>query len=183
MPVGPTLSPSRAQCPISQPKRSPLVRPGPPQRMASILKLKPRPLEPRPHQPSAHIPQWPPRHPEFHNPRLFGLSHVRTWRASCFSSIYLLSHRSSTCEASKIPRQRLFFAHHLGVPKHFVYWVGWRWSFSRMRSEGFPFIVGGLGVGAVFAWLASSRRLSSSLVVVSSSSRLKFAAIGGSFCK
>ena len=53
-------------------------------------------------------------------------------------------------------------------------------SFSRRRSEGFPFIVGGLGVGAVFAWLASSvvvcRRLSSSL-------RLKFAAIGGSFCK
>ena len=36
---------------------------------------------------------------------------------------------------------------------------------SRMRSEGFPFIVGGLGVGAVFAWLASSRRLSSSVVV------------------
>ena len=35
--------------------------------------------------------------------------------------------------------------------------------FSRMRSEGFPFIVG-LGVGAVFAWLASCRRLSSSLV-------------------
>ena len=68
-----------------------------------------------------------------------------------------------------------------------------RVHFSRMRSEGFPFIVGGLGVGAVFAWLASrrrlssflvvSRRLSSSLVVVSSSSRLKFAAIGGSFCK
>ena len=59
-------------------------------------------------------------------------------------------------------------------------------SFSRMRSEGFPFIVGGLGVGAVFAWLASCRRLSSSLVVcrrLSSSLRLKFAAIGGSFCK
>ena len=37
--------------------------------------------------------------------------------------------------------------------------------FCRMRSEGFPFIVGGLGVGAVFAWLASRRRLSSSLVV------------------
>ena len=55
-----------------------------------------------------------------------------------------------------------------------------------MRSEGFPFIVGGLGVGAVFAWLASCRRLSSSVVVsgrLSSSSRLKFAAIGGSFCK
>ena len=34
-----------------------------------------------------------------------------------------------------------------------------------MRSEGFPFIVGGVGVGAVFAWLASCRRLSSSLVV------------------
>ena len=34
--------------------------------------------------------------------------------------------------------------------------------FSRMRSEGFPFIVGGLGVGAMFAWRASSRRLSSS---------------------
>ena len=34
-----------------------------------------------------------------------------------------------------------------------------------MRSEGFPFIVGGLGVGPVFAWLASCRRLSSSLVV------------------
>ena len=34
-----------------------------------------------------------------------------------------------------------------------------------MRSEGFPFIVGGLGVGAVFAWRASCRRLSSSLVV------------------
>ena len=61
-----------------------------------------------------------------------------------------------------------------------------------MRSEGFPFIVGGLGVGAVFAWLASSRRLSSSVVVsrrlssslvvcrrLSSSSRLKFAAIWG----
>ena len=25
-----------------------------------------------------------------------------------------------------------------------------------MRSEGFPFIVGGLGVGAVFAWFVSS---------------------------
>ena len=37
--------------------------------------------------------------------------------------------------------------------------------FSRMRSEGFPFIVGGLGVGAMFAWLASSRRLSSFVVV------------------
>ena len=37
--------------------------------------------------------------------------------------------------------------------------------FSRMRSEGFPFIVGGLGVGAVFAWPASSRRLSSFVVV------------------
>ena len=36
-----------------------------------------------------------------------------------------------------------------------------------MRSEGFPFLVGGLGVGAVFAWLVSRRRLSSfaSLVV------------------
>ena len=34
-----------------------------------------------------------------------------------------------------------------------------------MRSEGFPFIVGGLGVGAVFAWLASRRRLSTSVVV------------------
>ena len=34
-----------------------------------------------------------------------------------------------------------------------------------MRSEGFPFIVGGLGVGAMFAWRGSSRRLSSSLVV------------------
>ena len=34
-----------------------------------------------------------------------------------------------------------------------------------MRSEGFPFIVGGVGVGHVFAWLASCRRLSSSLVV------------------
>ena len=33
-----------------------------------------------------------------------------------------------------------------------------------MRSEGFPFIVGGLGVGAVFAWLASCRRLSSFVV-------------------
>ena len=37
-----------------------------------------------------------------------------------------------------------------------------------MRSEGFPFIVGGLGIGAVFAWLASSRRLSSFVVVVAS---------------
>ena len=36
--------------------------------------------------------------------------------------------------------------------------------FSRMRSEGFPFIVGGVGVGPVFAWLASSRRLSSLVV-------------------
>ena len=34
-----------------------------------------------------------------------------------------------------------------------------------MRSEGFPFIVGGLGVGAMFAWLASCRRLSSFVVV------------------
>ena len=59
-------------------------------------------------------------------------------------------------------------------------------GFSRMRSEGFPFIVGGVGVGHVFAWPASCRRLSSSVVVsrrLSSSSRLKFAAIGGSFCK
>ena len=36
--------------------------------------------------------------------------------------------------------------------------------FSRMRSEGFPFIVAGLGVGPVFAWLASCRLLSSSVV-------------------
>ena len=42
---------------------------------------------------------------------------------------------------------------------------------SRMRSEGFPFIVGGLGVGAVFAWLASCRRLSSFVVVVASQIR------------
>ena len=47
---------------------------------------------------------------------------------------------------------------------------------SRLRSEGFPFIVGGLGVGAVFAWLASSsvvvcRRLSSFVVVVASQIR------------
>ena len=44
-------------------------------------------------------------------------------------------------------------------------------TFSRMRSEGFPFIVGGLGVGAVFAWLASCRRLSSFVVVVASQIR------------
>ena len=37
-------------------------------------------------------------------------------------------------------------------------------SNPRMRSEGFPFIVGGVGVGPVFAWLASSRRLSSFVV-------------------
>ena len=36
-------------------------------------------------------------------------------------------------------------------------------SFSRMRSKGFPFIVGGLGVGPVFACrVAVCRRLSSS---------------------
>ena len=78
------------------------------------------------------------------------------------------------------------------MPKHGLPWdihglpMGGSFVYSRMRSEGFPFIVGGLGVGAVFAWLASCRRLSSSLVVslrLSSSSRLKFAAIGGSFCK
>ena len=40
--------------------------------------------------------------------------------------------------------------------------------YSRMRSEGFPFIVGGLGVGVVFAWLASCRRLWSFVVVVAS---------------
>ena len=34
-----------------------------------------------------------------------------------------------------------------------------------MRSEGFPFIVRGLGVGPVFASRVSSRRLPSSLVV------------------
>ena len=34
-----------------------------------------------------------------------------------------------------------------------------------MRSEGFPFIVGGLGVGAMFPWRASSRRLSLFVVV------------------
>ena len=38
--------------------------------------------------------------------------------------------------------------------------------YSRMCSEGFPFIIGGLGVGAMFAWRASCRRLSSSFVVV-----------------
>ena len=37
--------------------------------------------------------------------------------------------------------------------------------YSRMCSEGFPFIIGGLGVGAMFAWRASCRRLSSSVVV------------------
>ena len=37
--------------------------------------------------------------------------------------------------------------------------------FSRMRSEGFPFIVGDLGVGPVFASCVSSRRLSSFVVV------------------
>ena len=38
-------------------------------------------------------------------------------------------------------------------------------DFSRKRSEGFPFIVGGLGVGPVFAWCLWCRR---GLVVVSS---------------
>ena len=33
-------------------------------------------------------------------------------------------------------------------------------SFSRMRSEGFPFIVGGLGVGPFFAASWSARRFS-----------------------
>ena len=47
----------------------------------------------------------------------------------------------------------------------FVLLFGFAFFHSRMRSEGFPFIVGGLGVGAVFAWLASSRRLSSFVVV------------------
>ena len=40
--------------------------------------------------------------------------------------------------------------------------------FSRKRSEGFPFIVGGLGVGPVFASCLSCRR---GLVVGSSSCR------------
>ena len=50
-------------------------------------------------------------------------------------------------------------------------WFVGIYSFSRMRSEGFPFIVGGLGVGAVFAWFASSRGLSSFVVVVASQIR------------
>ena len=92
------------------------------------------------------------------------------------------------CEISLPAVQLLYMIHYI---RGSVYCC-----FSRMRSEGFPFIVGGLGVGAVFAWRASCRRLSSSLVVcrrlssslvvcrrLSSSSRLKFAAIGGSFCK
>ena len=34
----------------------------------------------------------------------------------------------------------------------------WQVAFSRMRSEGFPFIVGGLGVGPLFAASWSARR-------------------------
>ena len=40
--------------------------------------------------------------------------------------------------------------------------------FSRLCSEGIPLIVGGLGVGPVFASRVSSRRLSSFVVVSSS---------------
>ena len=46
-----------------------------------------------------------------------------------------------------------------------------------MRSEGFPFIVGGLGVGAMFAWRVSSvvvsRRLSSLTFVVVVASQIR----------
>ena len=38
--------------------------------------------------------------------------------------------------------------------------------FSRMRSEGFPFIVGGLGVGPLFAASWSARRFSRRFRVV-----------------
>ena len=59
--------------------------------------------------------------------------------------------------------------------------------FSRKRSEGFPFIVGGLGVGPVFASFVLCRRR---LVVVSSSCRRRVVvnslpsgkALGGVFC-
>ena len=47
--------------------------------------------------------------------------------------------------------------------------VGWLWkivNFSRMRSEGFPFIVGGLGVGPLFAASWSARRFSRRFRVV-----------------
>ena len=46
-------------------------------------------------------------------------------------------------------------------------WFGLVCPFSRKRSEGFPFIVGGLGVGPVFASCLSCRRR---VVVASSSS-------------
>ena len=59
--------------------------------------------------------------------------------------------------------------------------------FSRKRSEGFLFIVGGLGVGPVFAWCLSARR---GLVAASSSPRRRQLvnslpsgkALGGVFC-
>ena len=38
--------------------------------------------------------------------------------------------------------------------------------FSRMRSEGFPFIVGGLGVGPLFAASWSARRFSRCFCIV-----------------
>ena len=46
--------------------------------------------------------------------------------------------------------------------------------FSRKRSEGFPFIVGGLGVGPVFASFVLCRRR---LVVVSSSCRRRLVVV------
>ena len=59
--------------------------------------------------------------------------------------------------------------------------------FSRKRSEGFPFIVGGLGVGPVFASFVLCRR---GLVVVSSWARRRVVvnslpsgkALGDVFC-
>ena len=61
-------------------------------------------------------------------------------------------------------------------------------DFSRKRSEGFPFIVGGLGVGPVFASFVLCRR--GLVVVVSSSCRRRVVvnslpsgkALGGVFC-
>ena len=81
---------------------------------------------------------------------------------SCIAIIQLYSgYIGYTLQLSRSLKERT----HLGPNTGNLFALFCKSIFSRMRSEGFPFIVGGLGVGAVFAWLASCRRLSSSLVV------------------
>ena len=75
-----------------------------------------------------------------------------------------LGHVGTILKSSQTWGPKMGFGREVSDRKMAIF-ISWR-VFSRMRSEGFPFIVGGLGVGPLFAASWSARRFSRRFRVV-----------------